>query len=192
MKLIEDCGTLNQIGPLPLHTSGRGTGSYIYTLGTTKIQLRNECDINFWRDKWLDNEQLCHSFPNLYHNCGQQDKYVKKMFHRGILRIVTVQTGDFRIRKERRDLVNKITSVTLDENKDDKPKWLWDKNKKYTFASCYGVCTWRGRIDKFGKKFWKVKVLTKVHAFMSLAANNTILTWDNLQKREWSEPGICF
>lgn len=60
----------NQIGPLPLHTSGRGAGSYIYTLGTTKIQLGNECDINFWRDKWLDNEQLCHSFPNLYHNCG--------------------------------------------------------------------------------------------------------------------------
>lgn len=31
---------------------------------------------NFWKDKWLDYEQLCHSYPRIYDICGQEDKLV--------------------------------------------------------------------------------------------------------------------
>lgn len=42
---------------------------------------------------------------------------------------------------------------------------------------------WSGQIDRLGRKIWKIKVPTKVQAFMWLTVNNIVLTWDNLQQR---------
>lgn len=41
-----------------------------------------------------------------------------------------MDNGDFRTIVERRNLLNSLANVTLDENREDKSKWLWDNDKK--------------------------------------------------------------
>lgn len=38
---------------------------------------------------------------------------------------------------------------------------------------------------------WELKIPSKIQAFLWLLSRRAILTWDNLQRRGWCEPGIC-
>lgn len=81
----------------------------------------------------------------------------------------------YRTQVERIDLIKIIEHATSDENRRNRPEWMWGKNKTYTVASCYAVITWRGLINKLTKRIWKIKVPTKIKVFMWLTVKNTIL-----------------
>lgn len=76
-------------------------------------------------------------------------------------------------------------------NQEDRPEWMWSKNKLFTVTSCYTVITYRGRMDETAKVIWETQAPTKIHAFMWLLGKNTILMWDDLQRRGWVGPGRC-
>ena len=39
---------------------------------------------------------------------------------------------------------------------------------------------------------WKLNIFLKVKYFLWIALSNTILTWENFQKRTWKDTGIFF
>lgn len=54
------------------------------------------------------------------------------------------------------------------------------------------VDDWSGtRVDNLLKNLWKVGVPPKVCCFIWICFNDKILTWENLQKRGYTSPGIC-
>lgn len=44
--------------------------------------------------------------------------------------------------------------------------------------------------DRAADTIWKIKIPSKIQAFLWLVARQTLLTWDNLQRREWTWPDI--
>ena len=41
------------------------------------------------------------------------------------------------------------------------------------------------------EQLWKWHLHTKLKCFMWLSFENCLLTWDNLQRRNWTGPNIC-
>ena len=67
----------------------------------------------------------------------------------------------------------------------DRPVWDWDPKRAFSFRRIYLRLN-NGRLRcPFAKVVWVVT--TPVRVFFLLVINNSILTWDNLMKRDWQE-----
>lgn len=92
------------------------------------------------------------------------ERSITIQYHNSILSIIRAKIGDYF-----------ILNMGLDSL-----KWYINKSGKYTRAS-------RKTLRSLPEKI----VLPKIKPFMWLVFHKRILTWNNLQKREFKEPGIC-
>lgn len=58
---------------------------------------------SFWRDKWIDLEQLQYAFPRLYSIVKEKNVSVRELFRRGTYRLASVNNGDYRAHEKRKD-----------------------------------------------------------------------------------------
>lgn len=47
-------------------------------------------------------------------------------------------------------------------------------------ASCYKIIMYQGEKEKITEAIWRMKIPTKIHAFLWFVTRNVILTWDSL------------
>jgi hypothetical protein len=73
----------------------------------------------------------------------------------------------------------------------DRPLWKWTKSKKFSVKSIYNHIT---RMDNGNayKSIWKTKIPEKVRIFMWLVAQKSILTKENMIKRNWGGDRVLF
>lgn len=107
-----------------------------------RFQLGDGSRIDFWREKWIGNEQLKYSFQKLYEVSRKKEISVKLMYRRGIYRLSRAQSGDYTVHLERNLMTRRLQDKVPLQDQEDKPEWLWSKNKIFTVASCYTVTTY--------------------------------------------------
>jgi hypothetical protein len=79
------------------------------------------------------------------------------------------------------ELAAHLNSIRLGEGK-DRPLWKWTSSKHFSVKSTYNNITRRDRGDAY-KAIWKVKIPEKVKIFMWLVFQKSILTKENMIKR---------
>lgn len=143
---------------------------------------------DFWEDKWCGNFSLREKFTNLFDVCNEQRVTVADMANRNwqfsFRRWLTEGLqGELR---GLRDLlfIHRLT------NEKDKQKWAWEKSGKFSLKSLYDhLFMSEPRFPN--KMLWKAKIPLKIKIFLWLAAQDAILTKDNLVKRKWKGNKKC-
>jgi hypothetical protein len=91
--------------------------------------------------------------------------------------------------------ISLIGSGASIQDKDDKLMWTGgDSSGFLTVKNAYMALLSTQSLSILGgwrKKIWKWDIQLKIKLFIWLAAENKILTWDNLQQRGWEGPGWC-
>jgi hypothetical protein len=77
----------------------------------------------------------------------------------------------------------------------DELQWIGgDKSGVITVKNIYEALAtkiWKQNCTGWRRNIWKWNIAQKIKLFIWLAAENKILTWDNLQNRGWEGPNIC-
>eukprot|EP00253_Pinus_taeda_P015442 PITA_15442 len=81
----------------------------------------------------------------------------------------------------------------LKEVGEDKLRWGYEEKGIFTAKEAYKILL-KDRLnkDKLWEKIWKPPIWPKISTFLWLLAHNRILTWDNLGKRKFAGPSMCF
>lgn len=87
----------------------------IFIAGTT-YELGEGNQISFWRDKWIDNEQLKYVAPKIYQHSKNKEGMVKEHYRRGSYRLGSINSRDFRIKEERNILHRKLGNLAPQHN----------------------------------------------------------------------------
>jgi hypothetical protein len=81
-------------------------------------------------------------------------------------------------------------------SKEDSLIWIGgDLSGLITIGNFYNALAkeyWLTPITGWRKQIWSWDIAYKLKLFIWLALENKILTWDNLRKRGWAGPSICF
>eukprot|EP00253_Pinus_taeda_P031749 PITA_31749 len=81
----------------------------------------------------------------------------------------------------------------LKEAGKDKLRWGYEEKGIFTAKEAYRLLlNNRFNKDKVWEKIWQPPIWPKILTFLWLLAHNRILTWDNLRKRKFAGPSICF
>jgi hypothetical protein len=136
--------------------------------------------------------------------------------HRGILTLAQASTGmnllthteiwkspgDLRLVGNQALEWNRYTAslgqagVTLQQTKKDKLLWNGgDSSGEISVRNCYkAILSLLSLPNLHGwkLKLWKWNLQLKIILFFRLAADQNILTWDNLLKKGWVGPGFCY
>jgi hypothetical protein len=132
---------------------------------------------------------LCRRYPVLYGLCTQQDCSVAEVLDRGWVVQFKIQLPHI-IRDMWYELAAHLNSIRLGEGK-DRLLWNWTTSKKFFVKSTYNHITRRDRGDAY-KAIWKAKIPEKVKIFMWLVFHKSILTEENMIKRNWGGDSGCY
>jgi hypothetical protein len=135
----------------------------------------------FWKDRWLYQQPLCITDPELFELCECKEATVDKIrcweviisFRRWLPR-------DLRDRWEQ--IWEDVLSFPRD-NDLDVILWSLEKNKKFFVKSTYNALT-SSDVGLYNKRIWKGKVPAKIKNFMWLMTKDAILTKYNLIKKK--------
>lgn len=74
----------------------------------------------------------------------------------------------------------------------DTLRWGYEEKGTFTTKEAYKIIIGnRVSKDKLWDNIWNPPIWPKVSTFLWLLSHNKILTWDNLRKRNFSDPSIC-
>jgi zinc-binding in reverse transcriptase len=74
----------------------------------------------------------------------------------------------------------------------DQPIWRWDTTSRYSVKSCYTAIKEGPYIASNTEIIWKLNMPTRVTIFIWLLLQDRLLTYDNLIKRGWCIPNMCY
>jgi hypothetical protein len=87
-------------------------------------------------------------------------------------------------------LARRLNSITLGDEEDN-PVWKWTGSKKFYVKSIYMQLT-KSDEGESSKIIWKSKIPEKVKIFMWLLAQKSILTKENMLKRNRQGSPDCY
>jgi hypothetical protein len=76
-------------------------------------------------------------------------------------------------------------------DEEDAIVWQFYSSGKYSMQSLYAVINDSGNKQVYTPVMWKVSIPSRIHIFLWLAANNKVLTRDNLAKRKTVDDALC-
>eukprot|EP00253_Pinus_taeda_P030654 PITA_30654 len=91
------------------------------------------------------------------------------------------------------NVIHGIPDHQLHQQEKDKLRWGYEEKGTYTTKEAYHIII-KGQLikDKLWEKIWNPPIWPKISTFLWLLSHNRILTWDNLRKRKFAGPSICF
>eukprot|EP00253_Pinus_taeda_P034383 PITA_34383 len=91
------------------------------------------------------------------------------------------------------NVIHGIPDHQLHQQEKDKLRWGYEEKGTYTTKEAYHIII-KGQLikDKLWEKIWNPPIWPKISTFLWLLSHNRILTWDNLRKRKFEGPSICF
>lgn len=138
----------------------------------------------FWSDVWLGEKPLSVQFPRLFLLTFSNNFTVAKALSDNMSlirfrRVLWGETADMWY-----ELKNICSRVVLNDQ-NDRCSWLLTKSRKFSVRSLYlalktDQVVWKHR------KLWYAKIPLKMKVFMWLVFRNSVLTRDNLAKRNWN------
>ena len=63
--------------------------------------------------------------------------------------------------------------------------WEWNPNSTFMIKNAYTSLNDGGLRCPMSSAIWKTGAPLKIGAFLWLVVNKTVLTWDNLRRRNW-------
>ena len=133
----------------------------IYLRGRS-IRTKNGKNTIFWTDTWFDDKPLCLSYPVLYDLCTNKNITVFD-FLRDNGRISFSRWLPPILFTSSLEVVNKVFTFHF-ENSQDKAKWKWNGNEKFSTRSIYDHISHGTNRASF-KHIWKSKVPYKIKIF---------------------------
>ena len=146
------------------------------------------CMTLFWLDCWLIDKPLYTVYPTLFELCEVKWITVKKFLDlRGAISfrrwLPSILQGQW-------DEVNrKVLSFPFPMSL-DKVTWKWSPKGVFTVKSTYDRLFTNSVGEPFNR-IWKAKLPYKIKIFLWLIENGTLLTKDNMVKRNWQGDPTC-
>eukprot|EP00253_Pinus_taeda_P022503 PITA_22503 len=155
----------------------------------------------FWDDSWQQSPKLRDLFPNIA--LGEQDLHPSITV--GNLWNITAQQDIRKWHKASQIIANGKAQEqqTLDtelakrkiqcsEGK-DVLRWGYEERGTYSTKEAYNLLIKdHSKLDKIWSKIWDSSIWPKISTFLWLLCHKRVLTWDNLRKRNFFGPSICF
>lgn len=123
-----------------------------------------------------------------------KDALVRDYWHRGHWKLALIRNGSLEDSTSLACLKRLLQGISPGNEDLDTPVWRWERKGDFSVKSTYRFLIDRGLRLTHKKLNWETKCPLKVHIFMWLVANDTILTWNNLQRRGWEgpSPALCY
>ncbi|KAL4200589.1 hypothetical protein AMTRI_Chr02g211910 [Amborella trichopoda] len=158
---------------------------------------RGEKD-SFWHHKWLGDYPLKSTFPDLYNIVTSPNLKVSEAIDRRGKNVSwDIQLAYGRLCNELLgqwcQLMESLDEVYVSINGEDELIWEIESNGLFSVKSCYNLFfydQWRWSNSNIAQ-MWKWPIPHKVQIFIWLAAQDKILTVDNLIKRGKILPNVC-
>jgi hypothetical protein len=137
---------------------------------------------------WCSDMPLATKFADLFEICHEQKGSVAQIVQRG-WRLTFRRWLRENLQNQLRELRDILASFAPNE-KDDHPKWCWEKSGVSTVKSAYKqlCCNESGASCKM---IWRAKLPLKIKIWMWVIEQNAMLTKDNLTKRNWTGDFTC-
>ncbi len=84
-----------------------------------------------------------------------------------------------------------VDNVLLSDGS-DVVNWKWTSSGRFSVSSAYSFLIFDGVEDRSTQLFWPLKIPLSIKIFLWLAARNRLLTADQLLRRGWLGPSVCF
>jgi hypothetical protein len=161
---------------------------HIYLRGRG-IKINRGQSVSFWLDNWMGDTPLCQTYPVLYDEAINKNSSVWDVKMQGwVVRFRTRLQGVIRDQWYAHAIA--LNNFPLNDSKDE-AYWKWTTSKKFTVKSVYEHLTRHDNGPDY-KRVWKAKIPEKIKIFMWLVEQNSILTKDNMLKRNWQGDPCCY
>uniref|UniRef100_M1BMF1 Reverse transcriptase zinc-binding domain-containing protein n=1 Tax=Solanum tuberosum TaxID=4113 RepID=M1BMF1_SOLTU len=150
----------------------------------TTITVHNGVRTQFWKDRWLGNQNLSEIFPDIFDLALHKDRTVAEMW--------SPQGWDLSLRRNLNDwevcrLVEFFKRLESFQGLKEGEDCLWwtEPNKgRYKVSSGYKVMNRAPlTLNWPWRQIWKTKIPLKVACFTWLLSKEAVLTHENLRKR---------
>lgn len=157
----------------------------------TRIELGNGHRASFWKSRWLQGEVPASLFPALFKHSTRKNRSVKEAManNRWIADIDHNMTQE--IIAEFVALWERLDSIVLSEDQEDRIVWLHTADGQYSAQSAY-IMQFEGTTRcPTADLTWKTKAPPKCRFFCWLLLQNRVWTAARLQLREWPNEYFC-
>jgi zinc-binding in reverse transcriptase len=155
-----------------------------------KFQLGQGETIQFWHDDWLQGP-LKLQFPYLYSQARYRDISIKHPYQQGQWQVHTQPILTQQAQLELIILHQKLSNVQMGMTTDE-VLWTWNLTGSFKVKSAYQFITSTPHVLDDIQKTWEIKAPPRVQVFLWLVLRNKILTIDNLARRGWTLPNMCY
>jgi hypothetical protein len=157
------------------------------SMGNFKVQDGSQ--IRFWEDKWLGVNTLKDQYPNLYNIVRKKSVTIADVFSTRPLNVSFRRNLVAANLQSWRHLVLRIANIHLNKHP-DVFRWTIRSDGKFSVSSMYQSLL-DSDIIPHNSHLWKIRVPLKIKVFLWLVYRESILTKDNLVKRNWHGNGKC-
>ncbi|XP_078164546.1 uncharacterized protein LOC144559402 [Carex rostrata] len=89
-------------------------------------------------------------------------------------------------------LMQELNAYLVSQEEPDQLSWKWGLNEKFTVKTSYEAMASGPFIESCNAKVWQLKAPLRILIFGWLAIKERILTTDNLTRKGWELPNICY
>eukprot|EP00253_Pinus_taeda_P035520 PITA_35520 len=162
-------------------------------------EVKEGSSARFWTDSWQQLPALNTLIQNLQaQEMNHMDK-INKFWNLHTNSEYREWKPTHQILPDSTDAIQSSLSAELKKRKilkeagEDKLRWGYEEKGTFTTKEAYRLLlNDRFNKDKVWEKIWKPPIWPKISTFLWLLAHNRILTWDNLRKRKFAGPSMCF
>lgn len=146
--------------------------------------------INFWEDTWFGTSPLSMQFWPIYTICNQHCVTLSEVWDGTTIKLSFRRAFSGKLLESWMCIEQILHSVTYTEG-EDALIWQYDSKGVYTTSSLYSIINFRGVQLVYIPSVWSVVSPPRVQIFLWLLANNSLMTRDNLEKRNMGKPLGC-
>ncbi|XP_078168507.1 uncharacterized protein LOC144563006 [Carex rostrata] len=103
-----------------------------------------------------------------------------------------VQHLSVQAEQEKQQLMQELNVYIVDQEEIDQLSWKWGLRGKFTVKTSYEAMASGPYIENCIAKIWKLTAPMRILIFGWLVIKNRILTTNNLTRKGWELPNICY
>jgi zinc-binding in reverse transcriptase len=94
--------------------------------------------------------------------------------------------------QQKEELLQQLQQIQIQPQQRDHITWKWQQHGIFTVKTCYRAIKERPHITSPLRIIWNIKMPRRIEVFAWLLLQNKLFTIDNLIKRGWLLPNICY
>jgi hypothetical protein len=151
--------------------------------------VQNGTLIRFWEDKWIGDSALKDQYPNLYNIVRKKSATIAYVFSTRPLNVSFRRNLVAANLQSWHNLILRIANIHLNDQS-DVFRWSLKSDGQFSVSSMYQALL-DSAIIPHNSHLWKIRIPLKIKVFLWLLYRESILTKDNLVKRNWHGNDKC-